>query len=182
MGTACAITQDWNKQEWKWMELHCKKNSVISTASELDRWPPAVPDVWGWHCPQLCVRPRWQRNSEPHQRGWTPEVQVRNKIEEQKHVMSSFPKIFNGEISAVVTVVNWKLMLLFSVKIQTKCFSSQSEARTAVSSMGFLMVMMAAEWPVLPPSVWQLSSCLDRSTPATQTTTFAGSSRRSFLI
>lgn len=66
---------------------------------------------------------------------------------------SSFPKIFNDKISAVVTVVNWKLMLLSSVKIQTNFFSSHTEARTAVSSMGFLMVMMAAGWPVLPPSV-----------------------------
>lgn len=36
--------------------------------------------------------------------------------------MSSFPKIFNGKISALVTVVNWKLMLLSSVKIQANFF------------------------------------------------------------
>lgn len=62
------------------------------------------------------------------------------------------------------------------------CFPHGSEARTAVSSMGFSMAMMAAGWPVSPPSVWQLSFYSDRSTPATQTTTFVGSSRRSFLI
>lgn len=62
------------------------------------------------------------------------------------------------------------------------CFPHRSEARTAVSCMGFSMVMMAAGWPVLPPSVWQLSSYWDRSTPATQTTTFVGSSHRSVLI
>lgn len=38
-------------------------------------------------------------------------------------------------------------------------FLHQSEARMAVSCMGFLTVMMAAEWPVLPPSVWQLNCC-----------------------
>lgn len=52
-------------------------------------------------------------------------------------------------------VVNLKLIL--QLKINSVCFPHQSEARTAVSCMGFSMVMTAAEWPVLPPSVWQLS-------------------------
>lgn len=84
-----------------------------------------------------------------------------------------------GSATVAMNVVN--LMSICWDRKWIVCFSCQSEARTAASCMGFLMVMTAAGWPVLPPSVWQLSSCLGRSTPATRTTTFVGSSRRCFL-
>lgn len=61
-------------------------------------------------------------------------------------------------------------------------FLHQSEGRTAVSCTGFLTVMTAAEWPTLPPSVWQLNCCWGSSTPVTQTTTSAGSSHRSVCV
>lgn len=43
----------------------------------------------------------------------------------------------------------------FDLTVKNKfsvCFAHQSEARTAVSCMGFSMVMTAAGRPVLPPS------------------------------
>lgn len=66
----------------------------------------------------------------------------------------------------------------FLVHHQYFCFLPHSEAMTAVSSTGFLTVTTATECPASHRSVWRPNFCSDSSTPATQTTTSAGSSRR----